>query len=157
MGHGFIAKFWEDVTQAGEGRLSVNPGLGRKSEQFADEVSLTDHISISQPFHSALPDHVHGLDTLQRPPRTSKRSVALGQPNSLFDRPVVLFNHVIEILALRKATRRGMVPSAFSASTAAGYAGFLSTLITRGIGFPDASIALRRKRLTAAVSRLDRE
>jgi len=45
-------------------------GLGRKSEQFADEVSLADHISISQPSHSALPDHVHGLDTLQRPPRT---------------------------------------------------------------------------------------
>jgi translocation and assembly module TamB len=63
-------------------------------------VSLADHISISQPSHSALPDHVHGLDTLQRPPRTLKRSIALGQPNSLFHRPVVLFNHVIEILAL---------------------------------------------------------
>src|SRR5882724_8245367 len=47
-----------------------------------------------------------------------------------------------------------MVPSAFSASTAAGYAGFLSMFITRGIGLPDASIALRRKRLAAAVSRL---
>src|SRR6266446_6823606 len=50
-----------------------------------------------------------------------------------------------------------MVPSAFSASTAAGYVGFLSTLITRGIGLPDASIALRRKRLAAAVSRFGRE
>src|SRR5258708_17730565 len=38
-----------------------------------------------------------------------------------------------------------MAPSAFSASTAAGYAGFLSTFITRGIGLPDASIALRKK------------
>src|SRR5690349_19446708 len=47
-----------------------------------------------------------------------------------------------------------MAPSAFSASTAAGYVGFLSTLITRGIALPDASIALRRKRLAAAVSRL---
>src|ERR1700716_3315937 len=47
-----------------------------------------------------------------------------------------------------------MVPSAFSASIAAGYAGFLSTLITRGIGLPDASMALRRKRLAAAASRL---
>ena len=75
-------------------------GLGRKSEQCADEVSLADHISISQPSHSALPDHVHGLDTLQRPPRTLKGSIALGQPYSLFNRPVVLFNHVIEILAL---------------------------------------------------------
>src|SRR6267378_3475768 len=47
-----------------------------------------------------------------------------------------------------------MAPSAISASTAAGYAGFLSTFITRGIGLPDASIALRRRRLAAAVSRL---
>src|SRR5260370_728141 len=47
-----------------------------------------------------------------------------------------------------------MAPSAISASTAAGYAGFLSTFITRDIGLPNASIALRRKRLAAAVSRL---
>ena len=45
---------------------------------------------------------------------------------------MVLFNHVIDIL----------------------YAGFLSTFNTRGIGLPDASIALWRKRLAAAVSRL---
>ena len=47
-----------------------------------------------------------------------------------------------------------MAPSAFSASTAAGYAGFLSTFITRGIALPDASVAWRRKRLAAEVSRL---
>jgi hypothetical protein len=35
-------------------------------------------------------------------------------------------------------------PSAFNASTAAGYAGFLSTFITPGIALSDASIALRR-------------
>src|ERR1017187_8588021 len=34
----------------------------------------------------------------------------------------------------RKTTRRGIVPSAFSASTADGYAGFLSRLIASGIG-----------------------
>jgi hypothetical protein len=101
-----IQRFRCEVLVGGDSRqyksVSVKreSGLGRKSEQFADEVSLADHISISQPSHSALPDHVHGLDTLQRPPRTLKGSIALGQPNSLFHRPVVLFNHVIEILAL---------------------------------------------------------
>jgi len=30
----------------------------------------------------------------------------------------------------------GMMPSAFSASSAAGYAGFLSTFITRGMDYP---------------------
>jgi hypothetical protein len=38
-----------------------------------------------------------------------------------------------------------MRPSAFSASIAAGYAGFLSTFITRGIELPDAAIALAQK------------
>ena len=51
-------------------------------------------------------------------------------------------------------TRCGMTPSAFSAFTAAGCAGFLSTFIIRGIGLPDASIAFIRKRLAAAASRL---
>src|SRR6266849_6396407 len=75
-------------------------GLGRESEQLADEVSLADRISFNQPSHSALPDHVHCLDSLQRPPRTLKGSIAFGQPNSFLNRPVVLFNHVIEIFAL---------------------------------------------------------
>jgi hypothetical protein len=47
-----------------------------------------------------------------------------------------------------------MAPSVFSSATAAGYAGSLSAFITRGVALPDASIALRRKRLAAAVSRL---
>jgi hypothetical protein len=51
----------------------------------------------------------------------------------------------------------GTVPSAFSASKAAGYDGFLSTFITRGIALPDASIALRKKRLAAATSRFGGE
>jgi len=75
-------------------------GLGREPEQLADEVSLADGIPFNQPSHSALPDHVHRLDSLQRPPRTLKGSIAFGQPNSFLNRPVVLFNHVIEILAL---------------------------------------------------------
>ncbi len=45
------------------------------------------------------------VDTLQRPPRTLKGSIALGQPNSLFDRPVILFNHVIEISWIRRGIR----------------------------------------------------
>ena len=62
--------------------------------------SLAGRIPFHQPSHAALSDHVHCFDTLQRPPRTLKGSVALGQPNSLFDCSVILFNHVIEILAL---------------------------------------------------------
>jgi hypothetical protein len=75
-------------------------GSGRKSEQLADELRLTDRISLGQPSHSALPDHVLGLDTLQRPPRTLKRSIALSQPNSFLHRSVILFNHAIEVFAM---------------------------------------------------------
>ena len=46
------------------------------------------------------------------------------------------------------------MPSAFSASTAAGNAGFRSTLITRGTGLPGALRAARKKRVAAAASRL---
>jgi hypothetical protein len=60
---------------------------------------------------------------------------------------------LLRYLHWRKATRQGMVPSDFSASTAAGYAG-LSTFITCGIALSGASTAPRRKRLAAAVSRL---
>src|ERR1700704_1727582 len=73
--------------------------LGREPEQLADELSLADRIPFNQPSHAALSDHVHCLDALQRPPRTLKGSIALGQPNSLFDCSVILFNYVIEILA----------------------------------------------------------
>ena len=70
------ARFRCEVLGGGDSRqyksVSVKreAGLGGKSEQCADEVSLADHISISQPSHPALPNHVHGLDTLQRAPRT---------------------------------------------------------------------------------------
>src|SRR6266849_4616272 len=80
--------------------VTREPWLGGEAEQLADKVSLADRISFGQPSHSALPDHVHCFDSLQRSPRTLKGSTALGQPNSFFNRPVVLFNHVIEIFAL---------------------------------------------------------
>ncbi len=83
--------------------INRKSGLGREAEQFADEVSLADHISIGQPSNSALPDHVHCLDALQRPPCTLKGSIALGRPTSFLHRPVAQFNHVIEIFALAQS------------------------------------------------------
>ena len=45
---------------------------GGESEQRVDEKRLTARITFGQPSHSTLPDHVHRLDSLQRPPRTLK-------------------------------------------------------------------------------------
>src|SRR4051812_30724995 len=53
----------------------------------------------------------------------------------------------------RRRARRGSAPSAFSASIAAGYARFLSTLTTRGVGFSCAANTLRKNSLAASVSR----
>jgi len=55
--------------------LSSGSG-GSESEQLADEKCLADRIFFRQPFHSSSPDHVHRLDSLQRPPRTLKSPVA---------------------------------------------------------------------------------
>ena len=92
---------------AAQENSNLESGLGRQSEQLASERRLAERISLGQPFHSALPDHVHCLDTLQCPPRTLKGSIALGQPNSFRHHPVVLFNHVIEILALASSDAAG--------------------------------------------------
>ena len=54
----------------------------------------------------------------------------------------------------RRRTRCGSAPSSFSASTAGGKAGCLSTLITRGTGLPGELRAFRKNRLAAAASRL---
>jgi hypothetical protein len=43
-------------------------------------------------------------------PGTLKRAVALCQPGSLFDDPMILFNDIVEILALAQTTRRGAYP-----------------------------------------------
>ena len=51
-------------------------------------------------YRDHLGNNVHHFDSLRRPPCTLKRSISLRQPDSLFNRPVVLFNHVVEILAL---------------------------------------------------------
>jgi len=97
---GFVAKFGGKANSSWSKVVKREIRLGRETEQLADELSLADRIPFNQPSHAALSDHVHGFDALQRPPRTLKGSIALGQPNSLFDCSVILFNHVIEILAL---------------------------------------------------------
>jgi hypothetical protein len=74
--------------------------LSSEAEQPGDEESLADCISFCQPSHSALPDHVHRFDSLYRPPRALKGALAFGQPDSFLHGAVILFDHIIEILAL---------------------------------------------------------
>jgi hypothetical protein len=66
---------------------------------------------------------------------------------------VILFDDVVEVLALAEAYRRRRDPSAFMASTAAGCAGSLSTFTTRGDGLPGDWKAFLKKRFAPAASR----
>ena len=61
---------------------------------------------------------------------------------------------LFKYLHWRRRQRRRSVPSTLSSSTAAGYARFLSTLMTRGRGLAGSSDVLRKNRLAAAASRL---
>jgi len=74
--------------------------LGGDAEEFGDEGGLRDGISFGYPPHSALPDHLHCLDALQRPPCRSERTVAFRQPSPLLHRAMILFHYIVEVFAL---------------------------------------------------------
>ena len=63
-------------------------------------MGLRDRIRFRYPPHSAFPNHVHRFNPLQRPPRRGKRPVTFRQLRPLLHRAMVLFNDVVEILAL---------------------------------------------------------
>jgi hypothetical protein len=71
------------------GRLGLR--LGSDTEQAGNEVSLAECVGFCQPPDSSLVDHVHGLNSLQRPPRTLKRAVSFGEPDPLLHGSVILF------------------------------------------------------------------
>jgi hypothetical protein len=70
---------------------------------------------------SALADNAHRFDAFESSPGILKGAVSL-RPDlgSLFVNPMVLFNDIVEILALTQKSVAGGVPSAFKASTTAG-------------------------------------
>ncbi len=73
--------------------------LGGDPKQLGYEAGLRDRIFLRYPPHSALPNHAHRFDSLQRPPRRRKRTVSFRETGPLLHRAMVLF-HVIEVLAL---------------------------------------------------------
>ena len=98
----FIAKFRSAEGEAsGIGDLSGD--LRREPEERGNESCFRDHIFFIYPSNSSLPNHVNGLDALECSPRTLKSVVALGQPGSLFDKSMILLNHIVEKLALAQA------------------------------------------------------
>ena len=67
-------------------------------EQLVDELKLLPNIRTAHPQRLPLPDHVHGLVSLDRSPRRVKFTKALLGFHASFDRTMILFQDVVHVL-----------------------------------------------------------
>jgi hypothetical protein len=74
--------------------------LGCEAEEFGNEGGLFYTVFSGNPPRSALASHVNGFNPLQRPPRRNQRAISFRQPRPLLYRPMVLFDDIVEVLAL---------------------------------------------------------
>jgi len=101
---GYVAKTMTKVDGRGEIPLVQ---LDCHSKQLGNQCNLASHISFVHALQLSFPYHVHGLKSLQGSPRCLEREKAhprLGQP---FHEPMILFNHIVEILHLPEFTAFG--------------------------------------------------
>jgi hypothetical protein len=85
-----------------------------------------------------------------------KGAIAFCQPGPLFDGSMILFNNIVEILALAQTNSAGESAlgfQGFRCSRIGRVGGFLSTLKTGGMGLEEELNTFSLKRLAAAVSR----
>jgi hypothetical protein len=71
---------------------------GGQFEELVDELNLTPNISSAHPPNLPLPHHVHRLITLNRSLRSRKLPKSLLGIYPPFDRSVVLFENVVQVL-----------------------------------------------------------
>src|ERR1019366_6183198 len=71
---------------------------GSKIEQLVDEVILLANISVADPPRLPLPDHVHRLVSRNRSPGGLELAKALLGLHSSFDRSMILFQDVVQVL-----------------------------------------------------------
>ena len=81
--------------------------LGSDSEELGDEPCFRNNVALCYPSDAALADHVHGFYSFESSPSTLKGAVPLGQPGPLLYGSMVLFNDVVEILALAQTNSAG--------------------------------------------------
>src|SRR5271155_5464070 len=93
--------------------IKVEEKLGRDGEQAKNEFCFRDNIALCHPSDSPLADHAHRFDALESSPSTLKGTVPLGQPGSLFDGSMILFNDIVEILAPAQTNSAGESPLGF--------------------------------------------
>ena len=71
----------------------------RHLEQPVDELNLAPHIRAAHPPRLPLPNHVHGLVSLDCPPRRVKLAKPLFGLYPSFDRSMVLLQDIVHVLA----------------------------------------------------------
>ena len=112
--HGLI----EGCVATLKGEQNWDEGLARTAisgsqiEELLDESDLTEDIRSAHPPNLSLPDHVHRLITLNRPPRRLEFSKFLLGVDAAFDRSVVLLENVVQVLygSVPTARRSTMCP-----------------------------------------------
>jgi hypothetical protein len=87
--------------------VKVMGKLGSDSEELGDEPCFRNNVALCYPSDSPIADHVHGFYSFESSPGTLKGAVAVCQPGPLFDGSMILFNDIVEILALAKMNSAG--------------------------------------------------
>jgi hypothetical protein len=87
--------------------VKVRERLGSDSEELDDEPCFRNNVALCYPSDSALTDHVQGFYSFESSPGTLKRAIAFCQPGPLLYGSMVLFNDVVEILALAQTNSAG--------------------------------------------------
>jgi hypothetical protein len=93
--HGSVAKI-------GWGRKKPGPDspLGGNLEEVSHKSNLSANVALLDSFNLSLPDHVRDLIPTDGPPRRLETEEAESGIDSAFDESAILFDYVIEVLAL---------------------------------------------------------
>ena len=69
------------------------------SEQLSDECRLTGAVSFLYSWYLTFPDHVHGLESLERSPCCLEGEEAHSRFRQPFHEAMILFDQIVEVLA----------------------------------------------------------
>ena len=101
--------------------MQESAGLGRPGsvscnhpDELVDELNLLLNIRTAHPLRLPLPDHVHGLISLEHLPRRVKSTKALLRLYASFDRPMILLQDGVQVLDRQWQERRRRIPSFFT-------------------------------------------
>ena len=107
--------------------------LRGKLKQIFNEFDLIFNISFFNLFTLSLLNHVHGLIPPERPPSRVKGLKAKAGFNPPLDKPMILFNNIVQVLDLSDFTSFRKESFLFEFLDRYRISGFLSTVITRGV------------------------